>query len=91
MLRELKVSIRKHRDVANSLALLDYDSYTIYLGSEVHPDDIEDSIEDTLNHENIHWVLFRLFGIEIAKRYDRIYGQVEPRGRVFALGIQGIE
>lgn len=91
MLRELKVSIRKHRDVANSLALLHYDSCTIHLGSAVHPDDIEDCIEETLNHEYIHWTMFKLFGLKVAKAYDRIYGEVEPRGRVFAIGIQGAE
>jgi hypothetical protein len=91
LLGKLRLSIRKHPDVANSLALLDYDSFTIYLGSEVHPDDIEECIEETLNHECIHWALFKLFGIEAAKAYDRIYGEVEPRGRVFAIGIQGAE
>lgn len=76
------ISVRKHPDVCYSLALMDYDSCTIYLGSDVHPDDVEEIIEDTLSHEYIHYVLFKLFGIDISKMYDKIYGKVESRGRV---------
>jgi len=90
-MRKLKVCVQTHPDVAGSLALIDYDTSTIYLGNDVDPDDIEELVEDTLTHECIHYILFKHFGINVAKSYDRIYGEVEPRGRIIALGVQGVE
>ena len=36
-----EISLEKHEDVGYSLALVDYDAQTIFLGTEVHPDDVE--------------------------------------------------
>ena len=88
---EPRISLRKHRDVGYSLAIIDYDSSTIYLGNEVHPDDVEESIEDTLSHEYIHYSLFKLFNIKTAKMYDKIYGELEPNGQVITIATQGVE
>lgn len=84
------ITIKKHRNACYSLALIDYSTHTIYLGSNVHSDDIEGYIEDTLTHEYMHYILFKLCGIEIAKMYERIYGEVEPKGRVMVIGVQGV-
>jgi len=88
---EPRISLRKHRDVGYSLAIIDYDSSTIYLGNEVHPDDVEECIEDTLSHEYIHYSLFKLFNIKTAKMYDKIYGELEPNGQVITIATQGVE
>jgi len=88
---EPRISLKKHRDVGYSLALIYYDSSTIYLGNEVHPDDVEECIEDTLTHEYIHYSLFKLFDVRTAKMYDKIYGEVEPNGRVFVISSPGAE
>ena len=88
---DLEITAKKHPDVCYSLALVDYDSHTIYLGSDVHPEDVEECIEDMLTHEYMHYVLFKYFGIEVAKMYERIYGEVEPKGRLVIIGVQGVE
>ena len=82
-----RISLMKHPDVWICPALVDYDSDTIYLGNEVHPDDVEELIEDILTHEYTHYVLYTLFDIETAKKYDKIYGHVEPKGRVITIAI----
>jgi len=87
----LEISVLKHPDVWGSLAMIDYDAEIVYLGSDVHPDDIEEFIEDALTHEWMHYVLFKSFDIETAKKYDRIYGNVEAKGRVLTIGFQGVE
>ncbi len=88
---EPRISLKKDKDVGYSLAIIDYDSSTIYLGNEVHPDDVEECIEDTLTHEYIHYSLFKLFDIKTAKMYDKIYGEVEPNGQVITIATQGVE
>lgn len=79
---EPEITVQKHQDVFNSLALVDYDHHTIFLGNNICSDDVEEYIEDTLTHEYMHFVLFKHFGVEAAMMYERIYGEVEPRGRV---------
>jgi len=86
----LEISIKKHRNVCYSLALIDYDSHTVYLGSDVHPDDVEECIEDTLTHEYMHYVLFKHFDIDVVKMYERVYGEIEPKGRVVVIGVNGV-
>lgn len=87
---DLEITLKKHQNVCQSLALVDYDEHLVYLGSDVHPEDIEECIEDTLTHEYMHYVLFEHFGVEIARAYERVYGEVEPRGRVVIVEVQGI-
>lgn len=77
---DLKITLKKHQDTGYSLAMVDYDSHLVYLGSDVRPEDVEEYIEDTLTHEHMHYVLFSYHGIEAAKAYERVYGEVEPRG-----------
>jgi len=88
---ELEISILQHPDVCCSLSMIDYDTEIVYLGSDVHPDDVEELTEDILTHEYMHYVLFKNFGIVTAKKYDKIYGHVEPKGRVITIGFQGME
>jgi len=85
-----EITAKKHPNTCYSLALVDYGSQTIYLGTDVHPEDVEEYIEDTLTHEYMHYVLFKHFGIEVAKMYEKIYGEVEPKGRVIVIGVQGV-
>lgn len=68
---EPEVTVQRHQDVCYSLALMDYDSHTIYLGNSICPDDVEEYIVDTLTHEYMHFVLFKHFGVEVAMMYER--------------------
>lgn len=86
-----EITAEKHPNTCYSLALVDYDSQTIYLGTDVHPEDVEEYIEDTLTHEYMHYVFFKHFGMEVAKAYERVYGEVELKGRLIVIGVQGVD
>lgn len=65
-----------------ALGVFDYKLCTIFLGAAyIDPNDIEHYIEKTLAHEWVHYVLFKHFNEEVARRYDRICRFVEPEGR----------
>jgi len=70
------------------LGLLDYSTYTIFLGATyIDPDEVEVLTEDTLNHEMMHAVLSKRFDEATAREYDRIYHLVEPKGRVVIMEV----
>ena len=92
---EVKISLKCNKGVPCcecelqlcTLGVFEYYTCTIFLGcAYINEDDVEDHVEDTINHEMVHFVLYKLFDETTSRSYDYVYHLAEPKGQVIVIG-----